>query len=413
MADESDDKRADSPEKSNEMTSLEENRPSRIMPVGRKSFPRSEDQNIAMELILAWFKRRGDHRMFVLGGYAGTGKTVLISDLIEELKNRYEIAVGAFTGKAVSVLRSKGIDIAMTLHRMLYDRKKDTNGRKIWIPKIRVPYRLIIVDEASMVSRELKKILDALDVKVLYVGDPAQLEPIGEDPRIMHTPNFMMTDIRRQAEGNPIIRLTGEIREGRADLQNGFWTGKDGAGSLRIVDSTAELDLRDYGMIISGYNSTRHRYNAEKRRLLGFSGDLQVGENVICLRNEKNVDIFNGLILQVESVEDAGDHYLCDLNEEIDGTRYGVEVDKQFFGYDYRSNEHRGELRMDATPFDWANAASCHKFQGSEERDVLGIEEVLKGEHKRWLYTMITRSSMNITIVRHRSRARNAGLLVA
>lgn len=128
----------------------------------------------------------------ILTGFAGTGKTTLLSMLVAEFSGR--VVFTAFTNKAVNVI-SKMVPAkycCMTLHRML-GLKQEFSGPKLkFSPDFGVDscveyYDLIVVDEASMVPKELLEALmtqaDLLKkrAKVLFVGDPAQLPPVGEE----------------------------------------------------------------------------------------------------------------------------------------------------------------------------------------------------------------------------------------
>jgi len=77
----------------------------------------SPQQDEALVAVAAWLKR-GEPQLFRLFGYAGTGKTTLAKHIAEGVEG--EVAFGAFTGKAASVLRAKGCSEASTIHSMIY-----------------------------------------------------------------------------------------------------------------------------------------------------------------------------------------------------------------------------------------------------------------------------------------------------
>jgi len=168
----------------------------------------SPDQARALEEIERW--RTSSTKRLTLGGYAGTGKTTLIRELI----NQHDASVCAFTGKAAFVLQSKGVE-ATTMHRLLY-RPVRVGGEVRFVKVQDLPTELVIVDEASMVDKVLMRDLESFPVKVLYVGDHGQLEPVGDDPGLMRDPDIRLEQIHRQASGSPIIQFAHHVREGHA-----------------------------------------------------------------------------------------------------------------------------------------------------------------------------------------------------
>src|SRR5262249_19506314 len=116
----------------------------------------SADQQDALDALLEWrASDPGDYSQHVtLGGYAGTGKSTLITRLVEEWPS---VAVAAFCGKAADVLRSKGIAGAKTIHSLIY-RARPRGGRFHFELRQHLEgVQTIIVDEASMLNDRLFK----------------------------------------------------------------------------------------------------------------------------------------------------------------------------------------------------------------------------------------------------------------
>lgn len=176
----------------------------------------TDEQLQAIDRMTAWAKNPGTKRQFFFGGFAGTGKTTVIKELLRILRQTENVAVSAFTGKACNVLMRKGIP-AQTLHSLMYDVVEDPKDGSIeFVPK---PFMagepsMVIVDEASMVNRELLNTLTGYNKRVIFVGDPGQLEPVGDNPNLMKNPDFVLTKIHRQAEENPILRMATQTRNG-------------------------------------------------------------------------------------------------------------------------------------------------------------------------------------------------------
>lgn len=176
--------------------------------------------------------RAGQSSFAALKGYAGVGKTWLIAHWVERLLERkptLRIVIVAPTNKAVDVLRAKCGHLPVqfrTLDSYLGFRIKRNDdwqmerGRNTKAADEDTP-DIVICDEGSMVKPEYHKELEWRKVPVLYVLDPAQLEPIGEDgmPADAVRPCYLMEEIVRQAAGNPIIELSTFLRQRVNDKQ--------------------------------------------------------------------------------------------------------------------------------------------------------------------------------------------------
>jgi exodeoxyribonuclease-5 len=371
--------------------------------VSARGFELSEQQEHAKSMILAWLDDP-EEQEFRLGGYAGTGKTTLISDIIETNRSFVSIGVGAFTGKAVSVLRRKGIWRAVTLHSMLYVADYSPILKKIiWTPRTVLPYDVVIVDEASMVSQQLYDDLKRHGVKLLFVGDPAQLEPVGGDnPNLMRRCDFTLTEIHRQAQLNPILRFANAIRSGasRNSFPAGSWDRGDN-GKLTIARSVYGLDLADFDVILCAKNATRHAFNAKRRAQLDRFAEPVVGEQVICLMNDKEKGVFNGMILKIDMFHPTSwgreDYVYVNMSDDVDEYNE-IPMSLEYFGKDFKRES--GARRRTSIPFDYAYALTCHKSQGSEFDRVLVFDEPLYGtEWNRWAYTAATRAAKELTYV--------------
>lgn len=177
----------------------------------------SADQSRALEQLLTWVKKPTS-RSITLGGYAGTGKTTLISVLRRELATLYPehvVAFAAFTGKASQVLRMtleehKALlpqDSCTTIHKLLYTPSIDKEGRLLsWKKTATLEANLLIIDEASMITDGLWMDLCSFGIPIIAIGDHGQLPPIGSNFNLLQKPDITLEQIHRQAEGNPIDR---------------------------------------------------------------------------------------------------------------------------------------------------------------------------------------------------------------
>lgn len=190
----------------------------------------TSDQERAKNLIAEWFLN-ADDKIFVLSGYAGTGKTFLIDYVVREvlhLKPGTEAVFVTPTGKAATVL-IRGGTVAGTVHSLIYVRNEDDfdvdeNGEIVERQtlsftkreKIDERIRLIVVDEASMIAEDVLRDLLSFGVKCLFSGDGAQLPPVNGSCGLLENPDYTLTEIVRQAADNPIIRIATMAREGKA-----------------------------------------------------------------------------------------------------------------------------------------------------------------------------------------------------
>src|ERR1700754_4253467 len=178
-------------------------------------------QDAALNAVARWLKdgpgTRGTPQLFRLFGYAGTGKTTLARHLAAHIDG--EVKYAAFTGKAALVMRRKGCGGASTIHSLIYRAREsgeETPTFELWDDAPASKAKLIVIDECSMVDAELGRDLMSFGVPLLVLGDPAQLPPIQGGGFFTEVePDAMLTEVHRQAENDPIVRLSMEIREGK------------------------------------------------------------------------------------------------------------------------------------------------------------------------------------------------------
>lgn len=182
------------------------------------------DQSAALDKIMAWLDAPVSDSFFVLKGYAGTGKTFTVKELVRRFKGR--IVFTAPTNKATKVLRAtlksdNYTPECRTIYSLL-GLKMEANGE---LKELKAPedpidlsqFRLVVVDEGSMLNRQvLGHIGDALDqfrgLRVLFMGDAAQLPPVGEEESpIWKFPN-VATLSKVMRHDNQILTLATRIR---------------------------------------------------------------------------------------------------------------------------------------------------------------------------------------------------------
>src|SRR6201997_4345748 len=177
-------------------------------------------QDAALTAVASWLKakpgRRDTPQIFRLFGYAGTGKTTLARHVAQGVDGK--VLYAAFTGKAAQVMRNKGCAGASTIHSLIYkalESEAEQPSFELWADAPAAKAKLIVIDECSMVDAELGRDLMSFGVPLLVLGDPAQLPPIqGGGFFTESEPDAMLTEVHRQAQDDPIVRLSMDVRGG-------------------------------------------------------------------------------------------------------------------------------------------------------------------------------------------------------
>jgi exodeoxyribonuclease-5 len=368
----------------------------------------SPHQDDALKAVSAWLKsnpgRNGTPQVFRLFGYAGTGKTTLARHIADGVDG--EVKYAAFTGKAAAVMRGKGCHGATTIHSLIYRARE--SGEEI--PSFDLyddapasKADLIIIDECSMVDAELGRDLLSFGVPLLVLGDPAQLPPIqtGANAGGFFTeaePDVMLTEVHRQAQDNPIVRLSMDIRAGEP-LEPGRY------GETEVVRK-ADLDpqrVLDADQVLVGRNNTRRSYNTRLRERRGFDGPMpSAGDKLVCLRNNRKKGLFNGSLWSVKDRggRKSGIMTMRLLPDDETGAR-GVKVSVRPECFTGGIEQVDWTRRKPYDEFDYGYVLTVHKAQGSQWDDVVLFDEsfAFSDSRERWLYTGVTRAVERLTVV--------------
>ena len=382
----------------------------------------SQKQKEILDAILEW-QKRPSNQYLTLGGYAGTGKTTLLGYFNEHIhltNNRIKVAFCTFTGKASTVLSRKLKDVNAiksddyigTIHKLIYVPETDDDGEIIcWkkLEKKNFKYDLIVVDEASMVSRDIWNDLLSYDKPILAVGDHGQLPPVGDTFNLMQNPMLRLEEIYRQEQDNPIIKLSEIARKyGEIPAREFSDTVKKYPRDYEDLQSEVGDLLSSYNdntLVLVGYNSTRILLNKEIRGLLEFeTPNPDIGDRVICLKNNSNERIYNGMIGQIQSIEEG---------DPLDG----IKIYNARIAFEDEVNEYIGPIAAEQFNqkellkiqshvinfFDFGYAITVHKAQGSQADRVILFEERFPrmddDTWRRWLYTAVTRAVSELYII--------------
>lgn len=325
-----------------------------------------------------------------VGGYAGCGKSVLMSHLNRRLRG---FASVAFTGKATEVLRRKGVHDAKTIHSTMYTPIIDPITEDIidWERKSRSELGCdgFLVDEASMIDVRTLADMKSYGLPIVAFGDHAQLPPVGVDAGLMVNPDHRLETIHRNA--GPIAAFANHLRTGGTPdtFDHPEKTGRVLVVQRACVDR-ATISRAD--QVICAFNNTRVAINRAVRKELKLPADIPtVGDKVICLRNSHENAIYNGMtawIAEYEPTDDAREMWISERKDLTNARR--IRIDPTAFN---EAKRQSGKKRTGGIPFDYGYAITAHKSQGDEWGNVIVFEEKSQHwEYKRWAYTAATRA---------------------
>jgi exodeoxyribonuclease-5 len=358
-------------------------------------------QDAALSAASNWLKgARGRSSIFRLFGYAGTGKTTLVKHIAEGVDGK--VLFAAFTGKAACVMRSKGCYSASTIHSLIYKAREsgeETPSFELWNDAPASKAKLIIIDECSMVDAELARDLMSFGVPLLVLGDPAQLPPIhGGGFFTDAKPDAMLTEVHRQAQDDPIVRLSMEIRAGNPLTQGQY-------GETQVVrrDALDPKRVLDADQVLVGRNVTRRAYNARLRERRGFADALPMaGDKLVCLRNNRRKGLFNGGLWMVKESPKARRQIIrMRLKPDEDLGERLIKVSVRPECFTGTIEEFDWPQRKAYDEFDFGYVLTVHKAQGSQWNDVVLFDEsgAFPDNRDRWLYTGVTRAAKRLTSV--------------
>ena len=308
-------------------------------------------QNKVFEQIKAFLN--SDASVFILRGYAGTGKTTMVKVIADYIEQSRQLAMMAPTGRAARVLAMKTGHTATTIHKAIYAKAhvEPKKVKNIAESEFKFVFSInnsenggnivAIVDEASMVcSRKIEHELfmfgtdnlmeDLLTFvrpnfggKVIFVGDPAQLPPVGESvSNALRAEYFKekglkvieaeLTEVLRQKDDSVILKNAMMIRDLLKKDKRNQLVFEEQKDDVETVPSEQFLDKylnyrkesgKHDSVIICYSNKSANRYNRDIRKSL-YGGDVPLQENDILLITQNNyrLDRMNGEFVPVLSI---------------------------------------------------------------------------------------------------------------
>lgn len=384
--------------------------------------------------------------LYLTDQYVVTHNTSLAKYIAQKVYNGEEkvragpIVFAAYTGKAAARLRQKGCTPSSTVHRLIYKPiiNEDTgkvDGFKKNKESPLIGCALCVIDEVSMVGPDMGRDLEEFGIPILVLGDPGQLPPIKDEGYFTQAePDYMLTEITRQARESPIILLALKARNGE-EIEFGNYDNQVIVlpSQREISDKWLEWGTGDDSQFICGTNPTRHHFNQRARELMGYSKKDPIypvkGEKLIALKNNHDKGIMNGtqwvcstpkpqpikVITNWRAVKQGWQQPKY-ANSRHPGLGFNiksldfVEADgSPLILKDIQTSAHFFNRSLEEPPwrdvanceqFDFGHTVTGHKAQGSEWGRVVVINEayVFREWARNWLYTAITRASHKLVL---------------
>ena len=295
----------------------------------KEKFPHepTPKQSVALQLLSSYVLSKEKERLFLLKGFAGTGKTTIVGTLVNSLwRTSMKAVLMAPTGRAAKVMSNYSKTQAFTIHRKIYFPKKQTGGG---VQFVLAPNKhrntIFIVDEASMIPDtpadsklfENGSLLDDLimfaysghNCKLILIGDTAQLPPVHLDlsPALdegklslnynKEVTRLELDEVVRQSENSGILVNATLLRE---QLQGTFFDDfkfdvtpysdivrlVDGYEIQEAIDASYSENGKEETTIIVRSNKRANLYNENIRsRILYLENDLAVGDYMMVVKN--------------------------------------------------------------------------------------------------------------------------------
>jgi exodeoxyribonuclease-5 len=295
------------------------------------------------------------------------------------------------------------------LHKIEIKKSSDQSSKNEVVFTLRdstdVSAKLIIIDEAFMLDDKTINDIKDFGKPVVFAGDFFQLEPINGENSLVEEIDIILVDITRQALDNPIVRATLDLRNGRI-----IEPGNYGNKFLRIKEKDffkhekLAQCIYNFDQILAGKNKTVKEINQMIREGYGFTDNNfhidprlpQVGEKIICTKNNIRQGIVNGTLATVTKlINMQANDGMFYMNIETDTGRYldFLKCNAAVFIPEVESeyNIYYKKL-LSYEQFDFGYCLTNHKFQGSSAPRIVVFEEAFGKNPLRWYYTAWTRA---------------------
>jgi len=308
------------------------------------------EQFDGLKKIMSWLKN-GSDTFFTLAGYAGTGKSTIIKKVLDSF--RYGVVVSAPTHKAKKVVMNTTGEEGQTLHALLGLRPDvDLDNfnpnypqfNPIAVPRI-TDYNFVIIDEASMINKELYELILEQTrnsrTKVLFMGDPAQIPPVGEKASIVFEQDktkqyHQLTKIERQNDTNPLAYIYDALRNNLNRIDGGFEHKTNinelGEGVKFTID---KKEFRE--AILEKFKSEEFKKDTDFAKVIAWKNDTVIMSNAVIreqlLGKDSDIVELGDLFMGYRSISDEKQRYNIIENsadyrvvrkEKISENAYGI-----------------------------------------------------------------------------------------
>lgn len=282
-------------------------------------FEPTEDQKEFIELFSLFMMKRESYKTFLLKGYAGTGKTTLVSALVKACKElNIPVILLAPTGRAAKVLGNYSSAPASTIHRAIYHKKSMDISSNFVLGFNKISNALFVVDEASMINTSSESFFGTGDLlsdlveyvfsgapntKLLLLGDDAQLPPVFQDisPALdvkklesmgLDVTSHTLKEVLRQSEESGILVNATHIRKNIETPQElkleCFSDVKrvDGTNFVECIENSFSTVGMEETLVVTRSNKMASLYaNGIRNRILSKEGMLSNGDKLMVLKN--------------------------------------------------------------------------------------------------------------------------------
>jgi len=292
--------------------------------INNLQFSPTEGQKILIDFLAEMMISSADRQLMLIKGYAGTGKTSVVSAFVQTL-NEFKIpsVLMAPTGRAAKVLSAYSGEQAYTIHKKIYRQKSSAEGFGAFILNFNTYNNtFFVVDEASMISHNstdrsffgtgnllddlLQFVYNGRNCRLVLLGDTAQLPPVGqeESPALdryrlegygLNLFECELTEVVRQSQESGVLHNATIVRELITKQQTGYPTLKTDFPDVKwitgedlietITDAYEHYGIDETAIICRSNKQANHYNQGIRNRILYREEELTPDDYLMVVRN--------------------------------------------------------------------------------------------------------------------------------